>query len=121
MAGIRQKMMVSWGTKEKAQRELSGSAHMFLLTVLTVLFVSGGGYLYSVNQNAVEGYQVRALEKEINVLKQKSAELRITEADLRSLQRIEAAEGDLRMHKLEDVKYLEERGATTSGGPVALR
>lgn len=114
MAATRQKMMASW-TPKKGSRELSGSVHLFVLAVLTVLFVSGGCYLYSVNQSAVQGYHMRTLEKEIDTLKQKNAELRITEADLRSLSRIEASQEELRMQKLEDVTYLEEYG------PVALR
>lgn len=121
MAVTRQKKMIVCVAKGGSV-ELSGSVHMFLLAILTALFVSGGGYLYSVNQNAVQGYHMRSLEKEINILKQKSAELRITEADLRSLQRIEASEGELQMQKLENVKYLEEREfASLSGGSVALR
>jgi len=114
MSVTRQKMMASW-TPKKGARELSGSVHLFVLTVLTVLFISGGCYLYSVNQSAVQGYHMRTLEKEIDTLKQKNAELRITEADLRSLSRIEASQEELRMQKLEDVTYLEERG------PVAWR
>lgn len=107
-------MMASWAPK-KSSRELSGSVHLLVLGVLTALFVSGGCYLYSVNQSAVQGYHMRTLEKEIDVLKQQNAELRIAEADLRSLSRIEASQEELRMQKLENVKYLEERG------PVALR
>lgn len=114
-------MMVSCKAKGNPKGELSGSVHTFLLTILTALFVSGGGYLYSVNENAVQGYHVRSLEKEISHLKQKGAELRITEVDLRSLQRIEASGGELRMQKLENVKYLEERGPSSPGGPVALK
>lgn len=110
----RRNLMASFLLKG-GSRDLPGSVHIFVLTVLTTLFVSGGCYLYSVNQNAVQGYHMRTLEKEIAVLKQKNAELRITEADLRSLQRIESLEGELQMQKLENVKYLEERG------PVALR
>ena len=80
---------------------------------LLVVFVAGGGYLYAVNQNAVQGYQIRTLEKEIARLKDENAELKITEADLRSLYRIEASGSELEMQKLENVKYLE------AAGPVA--
>lgn len=110
----RQQKMVSWAPKGNS-KELSGSVHMLTLAILTALFVSGGGYLYSVNRNAVQGYHLRSLEKEINTLKQENAELRIVEADLRSLHRIEGLGEELKMQKLENVKYLEERG------PVALK
>lgn len=125
MAVSRQKLTTLWVSPGHS-RELSGSAHLLVLSVLTALFVSGGCYLYSVNQSAVQGYHMRTLEKEIGVLKQENAELRIAEADLRSLQRIETAEGEFQMQKLENVKYLEEHDAPSplvsgQGGPVALR
>lgn len=116
MSVSRRKMIVSWKPKGSARTELSGSVHMFVVAILTAVFVSGGCYLYSVNQSAVQGYHMRTLEKEINTLKQKNAELRIAEADLRSLHRIEEVSiQELQMQKLENVKYIEERG------PVALR
>ncbi len=126
--------MISWAPKS-GSGELSGSVHVLLVSVMTALFVSGGCYLYSVNQNAVEGYHMRTLEKEIALLEQKNAELRIVEADLRSLHRIEEVTSqELEMQKLQNIKYREEREtdssvATTqsesdsiaSSGPVALR
>lgn len=118
----RQKLVVSFGLKTSS-RELSGSVHILVVSILTIFFVSVGCYLYSVNQSAVQGYHMRTLEKEIGMLKEKNAELRIAEADLRSLGRIEASQGELEMQKLENVRYIEERGSTVSksGGPVALK
>lgn len=95
--------------------KLAGSVHTCLLGIALILFVAGGCYLYAVNQSAVQGYHLRTLEKEISGLKQENAELKISEADLRSLYRIEGSPEALRMHPLEAVIYLEERG------PVALR
>jgi hypothetical protein len=116
MSVSRRKMIVSLKPKGGHRAELSGSVHLFVVAILTAVFVSGGYYLYSVNQSAVQGYHMRTLEKEINTLKQKNAELRIAEADLRSLHRIEEVSSqELQMQKLENVKYIEERG------PVALR
>lgn len=81
-----------------------------------LFFVSGGVYLSSINQTAVEGYRVRSIEKEVADLEKQGAELKIHEADLRSLANIEGASQDLSMRKLDaNVIYLEERG------PVALR
>lgn len=93
---------------------LSGSVHILILSILMVIFVVGGGYLYSVNRSAVQGYHLRTLEKEIGTLKQENAELKITEVDLRSLYRIEAAEEGLRMQKVDTAIYLEERGPVAS-------
>jgi hypothetical protein len=94
-----------------------------MLGVLLVIFVIGGGYLYSVNRSAVMGYHLRTLEKEIDALKQENAELKISEADLRSLYRIEASGEELQMQKVDTVTYLEEQGPTSPNlsGPVALR
>jgi Tfp pilus assembly protein PilN len=119
--------MVSWAPKSDASSELAGSVHLLLVAVMAALFVSGGCYLYSVNQNAVQGYHMRTLEKEIALLEQKNAELRIVEADLRSLHRIEAVTSqELEMQKLENIKYREAHEvvspvASGSSGPVALR
>lgn len=128
MAVSRQKNgMISWAPKSGASGELSGSTNFLLVVAMAALFVSGGCYLYSVNQNAVQGYHMRTLEKEIALLEQKNAELRIVEADLRSLHRIEAATSqELEMQKLENVKYREEYKAVSplaasQSGPVALR
>lgn len=101
--------------REALKAELSGSVHLFVLGILTLMFAIGGGYLYSVNRSAVQGYHMRTIENEINKLKEENVELKITEADLRSLYRIEASGEELQMQKLENVKYLEKRG------PVALR
>ncbi len=112
----RKKPISLWGPKGHARTELSGSVHLLLVGVLTALFVSGGCYLYSVNQNAVQGYHMRTLEKEIDGLKEKNAELRITEADLRSLHRIEETSAqELEMQKPDTIKYIEQHG------PVAIR
>ncbi len=83
---------------------------------LLVVFLTGGGYLFAVNQNAVRGYQIRTLEKEISSLKEKNTELKIAEADLRSLYRIESNGAGLEMEKLDLVKYLDEPGPVAVSG-----
>lgn len=93
----------------------AGSVPMLVLGVLAFAFVLGGYHLYSVNRNAVQGYHMRSAEKEIAALRQENADLKIEEADLRSLHRIEAAGEELRMQKTEEERYLEARG------PVAMR
>jgi Tfp pilus assembly protein PilN len=108
-------LMAARALHGRSTSELSGSVHMLALAVLTIMFVAGGCYLYSVNRSAVQGYHMRTLEKEIGKLKQENSELKIVEADLRSLYRIEASGEELKMQKLDNVTYLEERG------PVALK
>lgn len=104
-------------------KDLSGSVHLFILSVLMVIFVTGGGYVYSVNRNAVQGYHLRTLEKEMSMLREQNAELRITEMDLRSLDRIETAEETLHMQKIDTAVYLEEYNDndSQSSRPVALK
>ena len=109
------KITSSLEKKRKTATSLSGATHIFTLGILLIIFAAGGGYLYSVNRSAVQGYRMRALEKEIDRLKQENAEFKISEADLRSLYRIEASEEALSMQKPESIIYLEERG------PVALK
>lgn len=88
---------------------------MLVLGVLAFAFMLGGYHLYSVNRSAVQGYHMRSAEKDIAVLRQENADLKIEEADLRSLRRIEAAGEELHMQKAAEERYLEARG------PVAMR
>ena len=110
-------------THHASRIELTGSVQMLALGVLTALFVAGGCYLYSVNRSAVQGYQMRSLEKEIHQLKEANTKLQIAEADLRSLYKLEGAKEGLQMEALSEVIYIEERGSISEsqGGPVALK
>ncbi|MBP7060634.1 MAG: hypothetical protein KBA91_01490 [Candidatus Moranbacteria bacterium] len=134
MGTSRRKHTIMSLTLQGGSHELTGSVQLFVLGVLTTLFVSGACYLYAVNQSAVQGYHMRTLEKEIGALKQKNAELRIAEADLRSLSRLESSQEELQLQKLENIKYLEVPGLTSPavvsqehfisasfGGPLALK
>ncbi|OGI22294.1 MAG: hypothetical protein A2808_00845 [Candidatus Moranbacteria bacterium RIFCSPHIGHO2_01_FULL_55_24] len=111
----RQSVPVRRAPKKEERVMLSGSVQTLFLLVLMALFISGGLYLFSVNRNAVQGYHLRNLENEIDTLKEENAELRIAEADLRSLYRIEASHEELQMEKTESLKYLEKHDS------VALR
>lgn len=116
-------MAPSLSERKKVNTGLSGKAHIFTISILLVIFAACGGYLYSVNRSAVQGYRMRVLEREIDKLKTENAEFKIMEADLRSLYRIEASEEALYMQKPESVIYIEERGIVSNGlgGPVALK
>lgn len=93
----------------------AGSVSMLVIGVLSLAFALGGYHLYSVNRSAVQGYHMRSAEKEIAALREENADLKIKEADLRSLNRIEAAGEELRMQKADEERYLEAHG------PVAMR
>lgn len=83
--------------------------------VLLFLIVLSGGYVFSVNSNAVQGYHMRHLEKTITDMREENARLRILEADTKSFQRIEEASGSLVLERADTPQYFEERDV------VALR
>jgi hypothetical protein len=97
------------------QKTVKGSFQPMGFAVILFLFFVGGGYLYSVNQNAVQGFHMRNLEREINALKEENAQLQIEEADKRSLARIEEAVKEKEMQKVSEVTVISE------DGPIALR
>lgn len=101
--------------KFQRQKKSKGSFQPLGFTVILFLFFVGGGYLYSVNQNAVQGFHMRNLERDINSLKNENAQLQIDEADKRSLSRIEEAMKGRDMQKVNEVKVINE------DGPIALR
>lgn len=101
-------------TKGNQKSGLKGSSQAMALGVLLTLFLSAGGYLYSVNRNATQGYHLRALEKEIAKLSEENTELKISEADMRSFYRINESKDELQMEKAESLKYLEIKDTVAS-------
>ena len=79
-----------------------------------VIFL-GAFYLYTTNRVAVQGYAIRDAEQDIAQLKQNNNQLRIQEAELKSLSRIEDTGKRLNMFEPTKVNYIEETG------PIALR
>lgn len=79
-----------------------------VLVVLACSAFSGLFYIYSVNQTAVKGIAIRNAEKQIQQQKKNNESLKIKEAELKSLYRIEDASRQLNMVNAESVKYLEE-------------
>ena len=78
---------------------------------LVLLFFVGilGTHIYSVNSNAVQGYQVRQLEKKIASMQEENARSRIQEADAKSFQRIDEARESLSLDQSSNPQYFEER------------
>ncbi len=81
-----------------------------------LLFFVGvlGTHIYSVNSNAVQGYQVRHLEKQIANLQEENARLKIQEADVKSFQRIDEARESLSLDQVQTPQYFEERDIVAS-------
>lgn len=79
--------------------------------VLACTAFSGLFYIYSVNQTAVKGLAIRNAEKEILQQQKNNESLKIKEAELKSLYRIEDSSRSLNMVDASNVKYLEESPA----------
>ncbi|MBP6975673.1 MAG: hypothetical protein KBB51_02465 [Candidatus Moranbacteria bacterium] len=92
---------------------VSGQSGFFRTDVsfLILLFFVGvlGTHIYSVNSNAVQGYQVRQLEKRIAGMQEENARLKIQEADAKSFQRIDEARESLSLDQSSSPQYFEER------------
>ena len=72
-------------------------------------------YLYCINSTATKGYQVKQTEKEITELQKENEQLRIKEAELKSLYNIEESSRKLNMAETTQISYLEEKS------PLAMR
>ena len=104
-------------TKRKTNTEeknIKGFINSSVL-IVALLFVCGSIYLYSINSSAVKGYQVRQVEKEILELKKQNEDLRIREAELKSLYHVEESSKNMNMGDLKNISYIEETG------PVAMK
>ena len=83
--------------------------------VVAFALISGLFYLYSINQSAIKGFQIRQVEKEISAIKKDNERLKIKEAQLKSLYHIEQSTKDLDMSDLKDVNYIDESAAVAFG------
>ena len=90
-----------------ANNRKNGFIQKGFLVIIALFLFSAGNYLFSVNQNAVHGYRIRALEKEITVLKKESSQLRVSEAEARSLERMKDAGARMGMERATDVISVE--------------
>lgn len=78
-----------------------GAAHIAVIALLALSLFSAGLYVYTVNRSAVQGYAIRTLEKDLKELKKANAELRVREAEEKSLSRVEEGSNELRMEKVD--------------------
>jgi len=90
----------------------------FINPVFVVAFfgiLAGLFYLYSINQSAVRGFQVKEVEKEIASVKKNNEKLKIKEAELKSLYHIEESTKSLNMEGLVNVSYVDEEDVVAFG------
>lgn len=81
-----------------------------VFVVIVAVVMAGVFYLYVTNGGASKGVEMRIVEKEITNLKNSSERLRIREAELKSLYRVEEASKNLNMTTLQNVDYVEDNG-----------
>ncbi|QQS20701.1 MAG: hypothetical protein IPL87_03990 [Candidatus Moraniibacteriota bacterium] len=92
------------------------SFHRSLVFSAIFVALSLGGYLFSVNRNAVSGYSMRLAEKNMAELSDESQKLRIREAELRSLYGLEEASARLDMVPITESTSVDEPGPIAYGG-----
>ncbi len=89
-----------------------GAIHVAVVVLIGLSLLSAGLYVYTVNRGAVQGYAIRTLEKELKALKKVNTELRVQEAEAKSLQLVEAGSVELRMEKAEPTTVITARTNT---------
>ncbi|MCK9378837.1 MAG: hypothetical protein M0P97_01685 [Candidatus Moranbacteria bacterium] len=87
------------------------------VVLVLLLMVTGCAYLFLVNGSAVKGYQIKSIEREISDLQKENEKLKISEAELNSLQHIEEESKNFinMSESSQQLVYIEELG------PVALK
>ncbi|MCA9365159.1 MAG: hypothetical protein KC736_04660 [Candidatus Moranbacteria bacterium] len=102
---------------KRSRIEKSGVMHITLPAkmIVAIVIISGAGYLYAINDNAVSGTNIRDLEREIATLQRNNTHLKVEAAQLRSLKNVEEKTDELEMIETEEVDYIEEES------PLAFR
>jgi len=93
---------------------ITGSIDLkFVIVIFSILV--GIFYIYSINNSATKGSNILKIEKEISGLQKESEQLRIKEAELKSLYHIEDESKKLNMAETSNISYIEKNG------PMALK
>lgn len=87
----------------------------FFVFAFSVLAMSLGFYIFSINSLASKGHDLRRAEDTISDLSEEYRNLQIQAAQLSALDHVEQIGGELDLKRPEDVRYVKETG------PVALR
>lgn len=81
-----------------------------------ICLLVGLGYFWQTNSLSTRGYQIRELEKSIDLLKEKNQELELQAASAQSWETLQERVKQLNMVETDHVEYL-----TPAGGSVALK
>jgi hypothetical protein len=92
-----------------------------VFVVLACTAFSALFYIYSVNQTAIKGISIRNAEKEVADRAKDNESLKIKEAELKSLYKIEDASKQMNMVNATSVKYIEETPSVAYGTTVKER
>ncbi len=88
---------------------LPGFISPWLIVFLFLLIA--GIYVYCINNGATKGSQIKQIENEISRLEKENEQLKIKEAELKSLYRLEQSSKTLNMITPVEISYLEEKSA----------
>jgi cell division protein FtsL len=92
----------------KAQPKLGRVTLSFVLVALVC--AAGVFYIFEVNNLATKGYEIRELENRLEKLRKENENLRIQEAELKSMYKIEEKTKELNMVVPANVSYLNLPG-----------
>ena len=108
--------------KRKIQQPRFAAPKLHLAGFISPVFVvlactafAGLFYVYSVNQTAVKGIEIRRAEQEVANQQKNNELLKIKEAELKSLYQIEEKSKQLNMVDSANIKYLEEMPSVAYG------
>jgi len=83
--------------------------------IVAVFLAMAAVYLFFINSAATKGYQIKQIEKETSELQKESEQLKIREAELKSLYNIEESSRELDMAEAVQISYIEEKS------PLAMK
>lgn len=102
---------VRFGERKETFRTRPKMGRVTLSFLLVVLVCAVGVfYIFEVNNLATKGYEIDKYEKQLNNLKKENERLRIQEAELKSMYRIEERTRDLNMIVPKNVSYVNLPG-----------
>lgn len=90
--------------KERKSRSFSKLVFVLAFTIIVAIF----SYIFSINSAAIKGYNFRKTENELNSLIKANEDLKIKEAELRSLRNVEEASKKLNMAEIKSISYIQE-------------
>ena len=111
---IKRKLQIQTPRMAVSKLHLAGFISPVFIVLACAAF-AGLFYIYSVNQTAVKGIEIRRAEQEVAAEQRNNELLKIKEAELKSLYHIEEESKQLDMVDSANIKYLEETPSVAYG------